>query len=69
MNAVAEFDLVDDTAQFFAPVSSDLIDGLMGQYGAMRKKIERVATVMNGPDLEGALNYFAEYAGKSDRHL
>jgi len=69
MNAIAEFDLVDDTAQFFAPVSSDLIDGLMGQYGAMRKKIERVATVMNGPDLEGALNYFAEYAGKSDRHL
>ena len=54
MNAVAEFDLVDDTAQFFAPVSSDLIDGLMGQYGAMRKKIERVATVMNGPDLDGA---------------
>lgn len=69
MNAVAEFDLVDDTTQFFAPVSSDLIDGLMGQYEAMRKKIERVATVMNGQDLEGALNYFAEYAGKSDRHL
>lgn len=65
----AEFDLVDDSATFFAPVSSDLIDGLIGQYQAMRKKVERVAEVMNGPDLEGALHYFAEYAGRQDRHL
>lgn len=65
----AEFDLVDDTSTFFAPVSSDLIDGLIGQYQHMREKVERVAAVMNGPDLAGALHYFAEYAGKQDRHL
>jgi hypothetical protein len=64
----ADFDVVED-APFFAPVSSDLIDGLMGQYQHMRAKVERVAGVMNGPDLAGALHYFAEYAGKQDRHL
>lgn len=71
MSAVldTEFDLVDDTSTFFAPVSSDLIDGLIGQYQHMRAKVERVAEVMNGPDLDGALHYFAEYAGKQDRHL
>lgn len=71
MNAItpAEFDLVDDTSTFFAPVSSDLVDGLIGQYQHMRAKVERVAEVMNGPDLAGALNYFAEHAGKQDRHL
>lgn len=70
MNAVAEFSLVDDNApEFFAPVSSDLIDGLLGQYQAMRAKVERVAAFMNGLDMSGALHYFAEYAGRSDRHL
>ena len=66
---MSDFDLVDDTSTFFAPVSSDLIDGLIGQYQHMREKVERVAAVMNGPDLDGALHYFGEYAGKQDRHL
>lgn len=71
MSAVldADFDLVDDTSAFFAPVSSDLIDSLIGQYEHMRVKVERVAEVMNGPDLDGALHFFAEYAGRQDRHL
>lgn len=66
---MSDFDLVDDTSTFFAPVSSDLVDGLIGQYQHMRANVERVAEVMNGPDLDGALHYFAEYAGKQDRHL
>lgn len=33
----------------------------------MRGKVERVAAIMNGPDLDGALHYFAEYAGKFDK--
>ena len=61
---MSDFDLVDDTSTFFAPVSSDLVDGLIGQYQHMRAKVERVAEVMSGPDLDGALHYFAEYAGK-----
>lgn len=69
MSAVLDdFEVVSEEP-FFAPVSSDLIDGLIGQYQAMRAKVERVAEVMNGPDLEGALHYFAEYAGKQERHL
>ncbi len=66
---VANVELVDDAREFFAPVSSDLIDTLIGQYQHMRKKVERVGEVMNGSDLEGALHYFAEYAGAQDRHL
>ena len=40
---MSDFDLVDDTSTFFAPVSSDLVDGLIGQYQHMRAKVERVA--------------------------
>ncbi len=70
MNAVAEADFeVMGEEPFFAPASTDMIDGLLGQYGTMRSKVERVAAVMNGPDLAGALHYFAEYAGRNDRHL
>lgn len=70
MNAVAEADFeVVGEEPFFAPVSTDMIDGLLGQYSTMRAKIERVAAVMNGPDLAGALHYFAEHAGRNDRHL
>lgn len=75
MNAVidcaesADVDLVDDAAEFFTPVSSDLVDGLIGQYRSMRAKVERVAGTMTSPDLEGAFHYFAQAAGIKDRHL
>lgn len=61
--------ITGDEPEFFAPVATDLIDGLLGQYQHMRAKVERVAAVMSSPDLDGALNYFAEAAGKNDRHL
>jgi len=57
---LAEVELVDDAAEFFAPVSSDVVDGLIGQYRSMRAKVERVAGVMTSPDLDGAFHYFAE---------
>lgn len=62
-------ELVDDTHAFFAPVSSDLVDSLVGQYQAMRQRISRVAEVIASPDLDGALHYFADAAGRNDRHL
>lgn len=65
----SEVAFVESEAPFFAPAPSDLVDGLIGQYQFMRAKVERVGAVMNGPDLAGALHYFAEYAGKNDRHL
>src|SRR5690606_10043869 len=62
-------ELVDDVAEFFAPVSSDLVDGLIGQYEAMRAKVERVSDAMAGPDFDGALHYFALHAATKDRHV
>ena len=61
--------LTGEESAFFAPAPTDLIDNLLAQYEAMRAKVERVADVMNGPDLAGALHYFAEHAGKQERHL
>lgn len=52
-------ELVDDTAEFFAPVSSDLIDELIGQYRKMRQNIEQVSDFFAG-DMGGALNYFVK---------
>lgn len=46
-------------SQFFAPVASDLVDGLVGQYQAMRTRIEKVAALFEG-DLAGVVHYFIE---------
>jgi Domain of unknown function (DUF4942) len=62
VNAVvqADFDVVDDSAEFFAPVSSDVIDGLLGQYQAMRRKVEALGEYMAGKDTREAVHYFLE---------
>lgn len=66
MNAIAEFDLVDDDApEFFAPVSSDLIDGLIGQYDAARQRVEAVAAFMAETLNAGTIEYFLD--GNTDR--
>ena len=39
---------VVEGAQFFAPVSADLVDGLIGRYKAMRANIEAVAQFIHG---------------------
>jgi hypothetical protein len=54
---LAEVQLVDDTAQFYAPVSSDLVDGLVGQYQQMRARVEQVAELVSS-ETTGALPYF-----------
>lgn len=38
--------LTGDEPEFFAPAASDLVDGLIGQYQAMRQKVQRVAVVL-----------------------
>lgn len=55
----AEFELVDDAA-FFAPVASDLIDSLLGQYIAQRLNIDKLAALMNGGDLANVVHYFID---------
>lgn len=54
--------------QFFAPVSADLIDGLIGSYRAMRSRIEQVADMVQG-ETAGAVGYFIEAAKVDERHV
>lgn len=70
MNATHEridVELVDDSAHFFAPVSSDLLDGLLGQYQATRKRIEAVAEFVSVELASGAIDYFLEGNSSPDR--
>ncbi len=62
----AASELVDDSAQFFAPVASDLIDQLLGRYQSEREKVERIAHVITSPEYAAAVSYFLDGAG--DRH-
>lgn len=55
----AAVELVDDTAQFFAPVASDLFNELLGQYQSMRARIEALAEMMSG-ETAGAVSYFID---------
>ena len=70
MSAVLECidaELVDESTQFFAPVSSDLLDGLLGQYQATRKRIEAVAEFVGNELASGAIDYFLEGNSSPDR--
>jgi hypothetical protein len=63
MNAVLERiegEVVDDCATLFTPVSSDLLDGLLGQYQATRKRIETVAEFVGGELDSWAIAYFLD---------
>ncbi|WP_441280587.1 DUF4942 domain-containing protein [Tardiphaga sp. 862_B3_N1_1] len=68
MNAVvhSDFELVDDAGAFFAPVSSDLVDSLIGQYQQARKHIDQLAGIVAG-DLGNVLHYFIEGNAGDDR--
>ncbi|MEN6544470.1 MAG: DUF4942 domain-containing protein [Armatimonadia bacterium] len=68
MNAIVQSldgELIDDSAEFFAPMSSDLIDSLIGQYKQERARIDQVAEVMAG-ELGGVVHYFID-GNKSER--
>ncbi|MFW9085625.1 DUF4942 domain-containing protein [Pseudomonas sp. P2758] len=51
-------EIVEDVSEFFAPMSSDLVDGLLGQYGAARKNIEGMAAAVSDPQHASVLHYF-----------
>lgn len=57
-------------AQFFAPVSADLVDELIGRYKAMRANIEAVAQFIHGGDNAAAIGYFLSgNHGTHDRYI
>lgn len=71
MNAVVqsiEGELIDDCAQFFAPMASDLVDSLIGEYGAMRKRISALAEAVGAEQCVGALHHFIEGNLRDQRH-
>jgi hypothetical protein len=55
----ASAELVDETSQFFAPVASDIFNELLGQYQAMRKRVEGLSELVLGEN-EAALDYFLD---------
>jgi predicted RNA methylase len=56
MNAVVDqFDHIED---FFAPASTDMIDGLIARYNFDRKRIQEVSAFANGDGCRGVLHYF-----------
>lgn len=65
MSELVEVDVVDDPP-FFAPVASDAIDMLVGQYQAVRGRIEAVHEAVIGDAM--AVSYFLEGNGSDGRH-
>ncbi len=56
-----------EESEFFAPVSSDLIDSLVGQYDSMKTRIEQVAEMVTG-ETAGAISYFLDGNKTQDRY-
>lgn len=67
MGSMTEIIGFDSPGDFFAPVSSDLIDGLVGQYRAMYARIDQVADIMSG-EIAGAVSYFFDGNGRDSRY-
>lgn len=67
MGSMIEVLAFDESAEFFAPVSSDLIDSLVGQYDAMKARIEGVAELVTG-ETAGAISYFLDGNKAQDRY-
>lgn len=62
-------EIVDDTREFFAPCSSDLIDGLIGQYQRARGHIDQMTDIVAG-DIGGVLHYFMTgNGGRNERYI
>ncbi|CAB4132029.1 AdoMet_MTases domain containing protein [uncultured Caudovirales phage] len=59
MSEIANF------GEFFAPASTDMIDGLVAQYDSAKKKCEGIADIFSG-DANSYLRYFFE--GNGDKH-
>ena len=61
-----EFEVMEDAAPFFAPVASDLVDSLIGQYNQARANIDRVCEIVAG-ELGNVLHYFIDGNCGDDR--
>ena len=53
-------------SQFFAPASTDMVDGLIGRYRTERERMERVVDFVLGNDFRAVIPYFEDAAKKRD---
>lgn len=70
MNAVThiEGELFVEPSEFFAPMASDLVDGLIGQYRKDRERIESLAAAVREERHSGVLHHFIEGNCSEQRH-
>lgn len=70
MNAITALkgELVEDVAEFFAPVSSDLIDMLVGEYDDASDRIVTLADAVRQEQYSSTLHYFIEGNTPDQRH-
>ncbi|BBT40929.1 DUF4942 domain-containing protein [Pseudomonas putida] len=61
-------ELVEDIDDFFAPMASDLVDSLVGEYDATRKRLENMASAVSSGACRGVLHYFVEGNVQEQRH-
>lgn len=59
-------EVVDETASFFAPVSTDLLDALLGEYQLRRGQIDQLAALVGG-ELGNVVHYFIEGNAGDDK--
>lgn len=59
-------DIIDDGAEFFAPVSTDAIASMVAQCQAMRDRIEQLAAAVTG-EMAVAMRYFLDGNGDNSR--
>jgi len=61
-------ELIEEIEPFFAPMSADLVDSLIGQYNAARANVEALAEAVRAGQNASVLHYFVEGNVKEQRH-
>lgn len=65
---VSHSELIEEIEPFFAPMSADLVDSLIGQYKAARANVEALAAAVRDGQNASVLHYFVEGNVKEQRH-
>jgi len=53
-------------SQFFAPASTDMVDGLIGRYRSERDRMEHVCDFLSGDGFKSVVSYFEDAARRKD---
>lgn len=61
-------ELIATCDEFFAPMSADLVDALLGEYGQARRRIDNLASAVRADNASGVLHYFVEGNVKDQRY-